>query len=109
MGYDVVMKLIATLVDQGYQLFTDNFYTSPIFLKHLFLRNTTATGTITEKRKGFPDTVKGGKAWAKTKERGAMRWERDDECLALQWIYGHIEGRHFAIFRRRIKFQRFVV
>ena len=51
----------------------------------MFLRNTTATGTITEKRKGFPDTIKGGKAWAKTKEKGAMRWERDDECLALQW------------------------
>ena len=85
LGYDVVMKLIATLLDQGYQLFIDNFYTSPILLKHLFLRNTTATGTITEKRKGFPDTMKGGKAWAKTKERGAMRWERDDECLALQW------------------------
>ena len=51
----------------------------------MFLRNTTATGTITEKHKGFPDTMKGGKALAKTKERGVMRWERDDECLALQW------------------------
>ena len=73
LGYDVVMKLIATLLDPGYQLFIDNFYPSPILLKHLFLRNTTATGTIIEKRKGFPDTMKGGKAWAKTKERGAMR------------------------------------
>ena len=30
---DVFMKLIATFFDQGYQLFIDNFYTSPILLK----------------------------------------------------------------------------
>ena len=85
LGYDVVMKLIDPLLDQGYQLFVDNFYTSPILLKNLFLRQTPATGTITENRKGFPTKMKGGKSWAKGKERGAMRWERTEECLVMQW------------------------
>ena len=35
--------------------------------------------------------MKGGKAWAKTKERGAMRWDRDDECLALQSKNNRVE------------------
>ncbi|KAK3730453.1 hypothetical protein QZH41_005234 [Actinostola sp. cb2023] len=30
--------------------------------------------------------MKGGKTWAKKKARGSMRWERDEECLALQWV-----------------------
>ena len=58
LGYDVFMKLISPLLDQGYQLLVDNFYTSPILLKNIFLRQTPATGTISENRKGFPTKMK---------------------------------------------------
>ena len=39
-----------------------------------------------ETRRDFPATLKNSKAWAKGKERGAMWWERDPPCLALQWV-----------------------
>ena len=29
--------------------------------------------------------MKGGKTWARRKERGDMRWDRMPPCLALQW------------------------
>ena len=85
LGYDVVMKLIDPLLDQGHQLFVDNFYTSPILLKNLFLEQTPETVAITENHKGCPTKIKKGKSQAKRKERGAMRWERTEECLVMQW------------------------
>ena len=75
------VKLIDPLLDQGHQLFVDNFYTSPILLKNLFLEQTPETVAITENHKGCPTKIKGGKSQAKRKERGAMRWERTEECL----------------------------
>ena len=85
LGYDVVMKLMAPLAGQGYQLFVDNFYSSPILFNDLFELKIPSTGTITENRRGFPDCMKRGKEWAKRKDRGDMRWERDGKCLAMQW------------------------
>lgn len=86
LGYDVVMRLMYPLLNQGYHLFVDNFYTSVTLFKDLFSRGVPATGTILETRKDFPASLKNGKEWAKGRERGSMRWERDTPCLALQWI-----------------------
>ena len=84
--YDVVMKLMDPLFDQGYHLYVDNFYSSLTLFKDLFARGTGATGTIMETRRDFPANLKNSKQWAKGKPRGSMRWERDGLCLALQWI-----------------------
>ena len=86
LGYDVVMKLMKPYLNQGYHLFVDNFYTSVTLFKTLFTQGVPATGTTMETRRDFPAVLKKGKEWAKGKERGAMRWERDAPCLALQWI-----------------------
>jgi len=86
LGYDVVMKLMQPYLNQGYHLFVDNFYTSVTLFKTLFTRGVPATGTIVETRRNFPAALKKRKEWAKGKERGDMRWERDPPCLALQWI-----------------------
>ena len=86
LGYDVVMKLIRNFLNQGYHLFVDNFYTSVTLFKDLFALGVPATGTMMETRREFPAGLKNSKEWAKGKERGAMRWERDPPCLALQWI-----------------------
>ena len=85
LGYDVVMKLITPLVNQGYHLYTDNFYTSLKLVKGLFDLHVPVTGTAAENRRGFPASMKNGKRWGNKKERGSMRWERDGSCLAQQW------------------------
>ena len=55
LGYTVVMKLVSLLLDQGYNFYFDNFYTSPAITNDLYIyhqRNTPSCGTITENRKG---------------------------------------------------------
>lgn len=85
LGYSVVMKLMSPLMNQGYHLYTDNFYTSVTLYSNLFVNGVYCCGTTAENRKGFPDSMKGGKLWAKGRERGEMRWKRNTPCLALQW------------------------
>ena len=86
LGYDVVMCLMEPYFNQGYHLYVDNFYTSVPLMKHLFEKGVPATGTILETRRSFPANLKNSKEWAKGKERGSMRWERDPPCLVLQWV-----------------------
>ena len=86
LAYDVVMRLMQPLLNQGYHLYFDNFYSSVTLLKDLFQLGTPACGTVSENRRLFPESLKQGKKWAKRKERGSMRWERSGVCLAIQWI-----------------------
>ena len=86
LGYDVVMTLIKPFLNQGYRLFVDNFYTSVTLFKDLFAQGVAATGTVMDTRRDFPAGLKNSKEWAKGKNRGDMRWERDPSCLALQWV-----------------------
>ena len=46
LGFDVVMELIHQYAFQGYELFTDNFYTSPILLTELLQYRIVSTGTL---------------------------------------------------------------
>ena len=85
LGYDVVMKLVTPLMNQGYHLYFDNFYTSVRLVKDLFQGLIPATGTAAENRRGFPESMKKGQEWARRKDRGSIRWERDGVCLAQQW------------------------
>ena len=59
LGCTVVMKLASPLLDQGYNFYFDNFYTSPAVINDLYQLNTPSCGTITENRKGFPYCLKG--------------------------------------------------
>ena len=79
------MKFMSGHQRQGFHLFTDNFYTSVKPYSDLFAKGVYCCGTVTENRKGFPGSMKAGKAWFKSKNRGDMRWERTRPCLALQW------------------------
>ena len=51
------MRMGEPFLDQGYHFYFNNFYPSPA----------------------------GGKSWARHKERGDMRWERDVPVLSVQW------------------------
>ncbi|XP_057291023.1 piggyBac transposable element-derived protein 4-like [Hydractinia symbiolongicarpus] len=86
LGYGVVMTLAESFLNQGYHIFFDNFYTSCILVIDLLKHQTPSCGTVVESRKGFPDSMKGGKkSWAPKQHRGAMRWSREDKALCLQW------------------------
>ena len=45
------------LLDKGYNVFTDNYYTSPELLFKLFYRQTFGTGTVRGNRKNMPKVV----------------------------------------------------
>jgi hypothetical protein len=85
LGYDVVMRLVRRLLNQGYRVFFDNFYTSVKLVKDLFQNGTPSCGTVAENRVDFPKSMKGKNSWAKKAKRGDMRWERLDCCLVQQW------------------------
>ncbi|XP_067045430.1 piggyBac transposable element-derived protein 4-like isoform X2 [Acropora muricata] len=105
LGYDVVMKLMEPYFNQGYHLYVDNFYTSVTLFKDLFAHGVRATGTIREMKRDFPENLKNSKQWAKGKDRGSVRWQRDGPCLAIQWLDNKIwrisslkMWKHFFIF-----------
>ena len=56
--YDIVMRLMAPLLNQGYRLYIDNYYTSPILLQDLYYKKTVACGTLRSNRKGVPTVIK---------------------------------------------------
>jgi hypothetical protein len=57
LAYDVVSSLIEPFVYQGYQLYCDNFYTSPALFSALLEDGITATGTLKSNRQGVPPEV----------------------------------------------------
>lgn len=61
LSYDVDMKLVQPLINQGYHLYFDNFYSSFTLVKDLFQLLIPATGTAPENRRGFLDSMKKGK------------------------------------------------
>ena len=84
LGYNVVMRLMRPFLHQVTIYLWIIFYTSIPLFKDLFAQGVLATGTITEKRRGFPDALKKSGEWAHKKDKGAMRWVRDRPCLILQ-------------------------
>ena len=81
LGYDVVMKLVAPLRNQGYHLYFDNFYTSVKLVKDLFQVLIPATGTAAKNRRGFPEAMKKGQQWARRKEREACGGRQMESVL----------------------------
>ena len=51
------MKLIQPYCHQGYEVYFDNFYTSPVLLEELLRNEVVATGTLNVTRKGVPKDV----------------------------------------------------
>lgn len=79
MGTKVVMKLMNPLLDKGYCLTVDNFYTSPELVDLLVSRKTDVYGTVKPSRRDMPQL----KA-AKLKKGEVVAYQRG-KCMALQW------------------------
>ena len=86
LGYEVVMSLSKQLLNQGYKLFTDNFYTSVKLFEDLLQNKTSACGTILLNRKGIPASLKNVNYFKKSgKQRGKMRYLREKNLGFVQW------------------------
>ncbi len=50
----IVLNLVEPYFDKGYEVFTDNYYTSPQLASYLHLQGTHLSGTIRPNRHGYP-------------------------------------------------------
>ncbi|XP_008415172.1 piggyBac transposable element-derived protein 4-like [Poecilia reticulata] len=85
MSFDAVMSLIKkAYLGSGYQIYGDNFYTSPALFSHLYELGFGACGTFRSTRIGIPKTTEN--ALTKKSPRGSIRWIREGPLLFVKWM-----------------------
>ncbi|KAM3860425.1 piggyBac transposable element-derived protein 4-like [Diretmus argenteus] len=85
LSYDAVMDLIdPSYLGTGYNIYVDNFYTSPTLFLHLAGMKYGACGTYRENRKGCPKER--ANALTKKSERGSVRWIREGPLVFVKWM-----------------------
>ncbi|KAM3850276.1 piggyBac transposable element-derived protein 4-like [Diretmus argenteus] len=85
LSYDAVMDLIKpAYLGTGYDIYVDNFYTSPKLFLDLSSMRFGACGTYREYRKGCPRER--ANALTKRSERGSVRWIREEPLLFVKWM-----------------------
>ncbi|KAM4590967.1 piggyBac transposable element-derived protein 4 [Odontesthes bonariensis] len=89
MGHGLSYDSVMTLTDKGYlgsgyNVFMDNFYTSPKLFKDLHDAKFGACGTYRESRRDCPRSSIN--ALAKHSPRGEMRWIRDGPVVYVKWM-----------------------
>ena len=78
----VVLTLVEPFHNQGYDLYLDRFYSSPLLAVELSKVGITVTGTVQANKNGLPKEV-----MAKRKDpRGTVRAAHSGEMLVLSWI-----------------------
>lgn len=85
LSFDAVMSLVSkNFLGSGYQIYCDNFYTSPTLFHHLHSLGFGACGTFQDTRIGVPKS----KVIALTKNcpGGTIRWIRDGPLLFIKWM-----------------------
>lgn len=87
LGYDVVVSLMQDYLSQGYSLYIDNFYASPILLSDLYGLGVHVTGTLDCTRIGVPtDFASLKKQMAKKSvSQGEGAYVRDGVCVYAVW------------------------
>lgn len=78
----LVMSMMTGLLDKGYRLFMDNWYSSPTLFGELFKRKTHACGTVRANRVEMPKNLKP----ARKMTRGMSIFKRSKELLAMLWF-----------------------
>uniref|UniRef100_A0A3B5AMD5 PiggyBac transposable element-derived protein 4-like n=1 Tax=Stegastes partitus TaxID=144197 RepID=A0A3B5AMD5_9TELE len=85
LSYSAVIDLLPLpLLGSGYNLFTDNYYTSPALFNDLSEKNIACCGTIRQHHTGFPQNRTND--LPKKAERGDIRWIRDGKLLFVKWM-----------------------
>ncbi|XP_067283810.1 piggyBac transposable element-derived protein 4-like [Pseudorasbora parva] len=85
LAYDSVMSLMnKSSLGSGYNVYVDNFYTSPKLFMDLYSMNFGACGTYRDNRRGCPRTTTN--AMTKKDPRGTIRWIRDGPLVFVKWM-----------------------
>ena len=78
----VVITLVEYLKNQGHDLYTDRFYTSPVLTNNLNPLGIMITGTMMANKRGLPKTLKKKDKVAK----GTITSFRDGNIMVLSWM-----------------------
>ena len=76
----VVLRLMAPLVNRGHALYTDNYYSSPTLFDKLVNLDTKAVGTVRTNRREMPLDFKTLKL-----ARGEIAYRRRQNVMAIKW------------------------
>ncbi|KAG8238149.1 hypothetical protein J437_LFUL017262 [Ladona fulva] len=74
------MEMVQPLLEKGYTLYLDNWYTSPILYLNLMKNDTNVIGTVRKKRKNMPK-----KLAAMAFKKGEVHTLFSRSLLALRW------------------------
>ncbi|XP_066457697.1 piggyBac transposable element-derived protein 3 [Eleutherodactylus coqui] len=91
----IVWELVHPLLDQGYHLYLDNFYTSVPLFQCLASRGTVACGTIRKNQRSLPKTLLGqllrrGESRAQCSNNMlCVKYKDKRDVLILTTIHGH--------------------
>ena len=89
LGYDVVLNFLKDFLFQGYALYIDNYYMSPVLACDLYHKGVHVTCTIDTTRTGVPSQVRDlkTKMQHKSVSRGEGEMEyviwKDTECVTV--------------------------
>ena len=89
----VVLEIADNLLDKGYCLYLDNWYTSPKLVDTLCTRKTDVVGTMRTNRKEFPEFVKkatlnkGQKVAAFRKNQMIMKWKDKRDVVLVSTFH----------------------
>jgi hypothetical protein len=84
-----VLQVAHDLLDRGYCLYLDNWYTSPSLVDNLCTRKTDVVGTMRTNRKEFPDFVKrarlkkGETVAAFQKKQMTTKWKDERDVILV--------------------------
>ena len=77
---DVCNRLLEPLTNQGYWLYTDNYYTCPELTKQLIAKGTMSIGTVRCNRRGMPYDLRNLKL-----KKGESSYRRQGDMAVLKW------------------------
>ena len=91
LGKRAVMSLMEPLLDKGYYVFMDNYYTSVGLFEELEGRKTLACGTVRSNRLGLPKDICDLKAKeVKSLKRGESLYRQKDTLTCVTWLTGNL-------------------
>lgn len=85
LAYNVGMELSKKLVNQGYRIYTDSFYTTQHLATDLLQKKTYLIGAVKRTSSAMPQCLKDIELFEKVSSRGDFRWHREGDFVYVQW------------------------